>query len=315
MMIYKMKCGCQFNINEDMIAKKGKTLEYYEKNEIVPPLQKIDMSDIPLDCMYVWDMLGKGLTKGVFQLESALGRQWTKKLMPTSIKHLAALGAILRPGVLRSIDTESGFSLTELYCQRKNKMVDVKYLHPCLKPILEETEGILIFQESALKITQVIAGFSLQQADILRNACGKKLPEEMAKVEVMFYEGVKKTNIVSEEQGKEIFGWIKQSQRYAFNACLSPNTIVEEKNKGLITINDLGIGDFVKAPNLEFNEDEFVEVLNTFDNGEKEVFEITMESGKKIVCTLEHKFLCEDGEKRELSEILELGLAIICQRD
>jgi len=217
MKIYQMKCGCKFNINEEMIAKKGKTLEYYEKNQIVPPLHKFNIAEVPLECMYVWDMLGKGLVKGVFQLEGT-GRQWVKKLKPECIQHLADLGAILRPGCTKSIDAKTGLSLTELYCQRKNRMVEVEYLHPSLKPILEKTYGILVYQEQAMFIVRDLANFTMQEADMLRKAIGKKLPEEMAKVEVMFFEGVKKANVVNEEQAKEIFGWIKESQRYSFNA-------------------------------------------------------------------------------------------------
>lgn len=216
MKIYKMDCGCKFDILEDKIKEKGKTLEYYTSNNLVPPL-KLDIANVPTDCKYVWQMLGKGLTKGVFQLESNLGRQWTKKLMPESVEHLSALGALLRPGCLRSIDAETGLSLTELYCERKNRRLGTKYLHPSLIPILESTYGVLTYQEQAMAIVQAIAGFNLQEADMLRKAIGKKLPEEMAKVEVMFFEGVKKTGIVSEEQAKEIFGWIKESQRYSFN--------------------------------------------------------------------------------------------------
>ncbi len=213
---YTQKCGCQFLISEEYVAKRGKPVEWYLNNNLIPPI-KLDIRNVRKDCPKVWDMLGKGLTKGVFQLESQLGKQWTKRLKPTCIEHLCALGALLRPGCLRSIDKQNNCSLTELYCRRKNKECQTEYLHECLIPVLETTYGVLTYQEQAMQLAKVIAGFNLQEADMLRKAIGKKLPEEMAKVEVMFYEGAKKTAIMTEEEYREIFSWIKESQRYSFN--------------------------------------------------------------------------------------------------
>lgn len=216
MRFYTQHCGCQFEISEDWLTKRGKPLDWYLENDLVPPI-KLNIREVKKDCPLVWDMLSKGLTKGVFQLESSLGKQWTKRLKPTSIEHLCALGALLRPGCLRAIDKKHECTLTELYCRRKNGEAETEYFHPSLEPILRTTYGVLTYQEQAMEIAKVLAGFNLQEADMLRKAIGKKLPEEMAKVETMFDEGVIKTGVVSVAQGKEIFGWIKESQRYSFN--------------------------------------------------------------------------------------------------
>lgn len=213
---YTQQCGCQFEIAEASLIKRGKPIDWYLSNHLVPPI-KLDITNVRKDCPEVWRMLGQGLTKGVFQLESQLGKQWTKKLKPTCIEHLCALGALLRPGCLRSTDKQTGLSLTELFCKRKNRELDVEYLHPCLQPVLKETYGVLTYQEQAMQLARIIAGFNLMEADVLRKAIGKKLPEEMAKVEVMFYEGAKKVGLMGEEMYREIFGWIKESQRYSFN--------------------------------------------------------------------------------------------------
>lgn len=203
---YRFPCGCSFPV----LAPST--------DPDILPLLDLDFDKIDFDCKDTWELLGKGSTKGVFQLESNLGRKWTKLLKPEHINHLAALGAILRPGVLRSIDSETGKSLTELYCLRKNDELPVVYIHDCLKPILEKTYGILVFQEQAMQIAQLIAGFNLQEADELRKAIGKKLAEEMAKVKTKFFEGADRVKMVSREQAEEIFGWIEKSQRYSFNA-------------------------------------------------------------------------------------------------
>lgn len=147
--IYKQDCGCTFEIDEEYLKKRGKSLEYYLSNDMIPPI-KLDIRNVNTDCKKVWDLMGKGLTKGVFQLESSLGRHWTKRLKPTSIEHLSALGALLRPGCLHSYDKENDCSLTELYCRRKNEGLPINYLHAALEPILSATFGVLCIEENTL---------------------------------------------------------------------------------------------------------------------------------------------------------------------
>ncbi len=216
MRYFTQPCGCQFPIDEEWVCKRGKPVEWYLEKNYVPPI-KLNIREVPKSCPAVWNMLGKGLTKGVFQLESPLGKQWTKRLKPTNLEHLCALGALLRPGCLRSIDKKADCSLTELYCRRKNGECEVEYINECLREVLDGTYGILTYQEQAMLLARIIAGFNLQEADMLRKAIGKKLPEEMAKVEKMFYEGAAKLGLMPEDQYREVFGWIKESQRYSFN--------------------------------------------------------------------------------------------------
>ncbi len=231
MKTYTFPCKCSYRILSEC-ANGG-----------IPRLDFM-ISDIKknLNCPATWNLLAQGLTKGVFQLESHLGKTYTKELKPENIEHLAALGAILRPGCLQSKD-ENNISITKHYCLRKNKQEEVVYYHPILEPILKSTYGVLVYQEQAMKIAQVVAGFTLQEADVLRKAIGKKIAEEMAKVKIMFLEGVKKKNLISEadaekifddikekgphlknyghevamKEAEEIFGWIEKSQRYSFN--------------------------------------------------------------------------------------------------
>jgi len=209
-----MSCGCEFNIATEEL--NGRSVKDFTDIGLVPPLD-IDVEKLPTDCKIVWEMLAKGLTKGIFQLESELGRQWTKRLKPTSLEHLSSLGALLRPGCLHSISEQHGCSLTELYCRRKNGEAPVEYFHPSLTKSLNESYAILVYQEQAMSIAQEIAGFTLQDADVLRKSIGKKIASEMAKVKVMFLEGAKKAKIVTDEEAIEIFNWIEKSQRYSFN--------------------------------------------------------------------------------------------------
>lgn len=162
-----------------------------------------------------WKLFAEGKTKGIFQLESNLGKSWAKKLAPTSIEELSALIAIIRPGTLKAY--VDGKSMTQHYVDRKHGKEEVTYLHPSLEEILKPTYGVLVYQEQSMRIAQKIAGFNLQEADELRKAIGKKKADLMAKVKKKFIIGAEKRKIVSKEEAEEIFGWIEKSSRYAFN--------------------------------------------------------------------------------------------------
>ncbi len=175
-----------------------------------------DFNSLDLEDDKVWELFCSGKTKGCFQLESRLGQVMSKKLQPYNIEHLSALMAILRPGCLEA-ELEDGKSVTEHYMKRKNADEEVSYIHKATEPVLKKTYGLLIYQESAMRLAQELAGFDLKQADALRKAIGKKKADLMAKVKIEFLEGIEKQGIVSKEIGEEIFGWIEKSQRYSFN--------------------------------------------------------------------------------------------------
>jgi len=193
-----LDCGCKFETDD-----KGRIV-------FDPSISKLD-----LHCESTWDLICEGNTKGVFQLESQLGRSMAKQTKPRNIEELSDLIAIMRPGCLEAI--VRGKSLTMHYIDRKHKRDAVSYLHSSLEPILKSTQGILVYQEQAILIATEIAGFDLQEADILRKAIGKKKTDVMAKVKKSFLSGTAEKGIVSKEQAEEIFSWIEKSQRYSFN--------------------------------------------------------------------------------------------------
>lgn len=198
---FTYSCGCKFPVQRD--------------GELTSILFEPKIENLNLDCERTWNLISDGNTKGVFQLESRLGKQTAKKLKPENIEQLSALIAIIRPGCLEAM--RDGKSVTNHYMDKKNGLESVDYFHPALEPILNSTYGEMIYQEQAMEIAKVIAGFNLQEADGLRKAIGKKKPEEMAKVKKKFIKGAKKLNIVSQEDAEQIFGWIEKSQRYSFN--------------------------------------------------------------------------------------------------
>jgi DNA polymerase III subunit alpha len=201
MKYFTYACGCKFPIH-----KEGDVTRI----EFNPEIENLN-----LECSRTWNLISEGNTKGVFQLESRLGKQTAKKLKPENIEQLSGLISILRPGCMEAI--RDGKNVTNHYIDRKNREESVDYFHPSLEPILNSTYGEMIYQEQAMNIAKVIAGFNLQEADGLRKAIGKKKPEEMAKIKKKFMNGSKKLGIVTNHEAEQIFGWIEKSQRYSFN--------------------------------------------------------------------------------------------------
>lgn len=198
---YTFDCGCSFPIVEE---RKG-----------TRPKIDINPNHLP-DCQKVWDMLSEGKTKGVFQLESNVGKKWARELKPQNIEQLAALSAIIRPGVAECID-ENNNSYTKKYCLRKNGHEEITYKYNILEPILCKTYGLMIYQEQMLKISELLCDFSLIDQDALRKGVGKKDQAAVAKVGLLFIEKGLKKGLLSKEQLEDIFEDIKKSGRYLFN--------------------------------------------------------------------------------------------------
>lgn len=192
-------CGCSFDANKN--------------NNLISI--NYDSNNINFDCKKTWDLISEGNTKGVFQLESRLGQSMAKKLKPDNVEHLSALISIMRPGCLEAF--RDGKSVSNHFIDKKNGLESVDYFHSSLEPILKNTYGEMVYQEQAMEIAKEIAGFNLQEADMLRKAIGKKKPEEMTKVKQKFIDGALNMKKVSLDEAEQIFGWIEKSQRYSFN--------------------------------------------------------------------------------------------------
>ena len=178
----------------------------------------VDILSIPLNDIYTWDMICEGKVKGCFQIESYLGKKWCRKIKPRSIEELSDVIALIRPGCLAS--SSNGKSMTDIYCDTKNGSMEIKSLHPLLDDLLNKTHGIIVYQEQSMKIAEIIAGFTLEQADDLRKAIGKKKADLMKEVRLKFIEGAIK-NGTTNEKAVEIFDIIEKSNRYSFNASHS----------------------------------------------------------------------------------------------
>ncbi len=171
----------------------------------------IDLQHIPLDNAKTLELLASGETQGVFQLEGSGMRRYIKELKPTSFSDIAAMVALYRPGPMEQIPT---------FIKAKQGLIPVHYPHPALKEILEETYGVIVYQEQVIFIAQALAGYSLGQADIFRKAMGKKIPKVMKKEEQNFIAGANKKGI-PKELAKEVFSLIEPFAGYAFNKAHS----------------------------------------------------------------------------------------------
>lgn len=165
--------------------------------------------EIPLEDSKVYEFISQGLTLGLFQIESFGMRQLLNKLQPTCFADLVAILALFRPGPLQS-------GMVDDFVERKHGRKPIEYPLPQLEPILQETYAIIVYQEQVQKIAAALANYTLGEADLLRRAMGKKLPEEMAKQKNRFIEGCKVNNI-DPKKAEEIFDLMAKFAEYGFN--------------------------------------------------------------------------------------------------
>ncbi len=169
----------------------------------------LDPNNLRLDDSKTYSMLCAGNTTGVFQLESSGITDMTMRLKPSCFNDLVAILALYRPGPLDA-------GMVDHYINRKHGRAQVEYLHPDMKLTLSDTYGIIVYQEQIMQLAQVLSGYSLGEADLLRRAMGKKDPAEMAKQRNRFLEGAKK-NTINDRLAAEIFDQMETFARYGFN--------------------------------------------------------------------------------------------------
>ena len=180
-------------------------LENIRKGGQEPP----DLDTLPLDDAPTYEMLADGEALGVFQVESAGMRDLLRKLRPSTFDELGTIVALYRPGPM-------GSGMVDMYVERKHGREDITYPHPSLEPILEETKGVVVYQEQVMRITNVLAGFEMSEADNLRKAMGKKKPEILAKFKDKFVGGCEKNGMEAGD-ATEIWNTLEHFAGYGFN--------------------------------------------------------------------------------------------------
>jgi DNA polymerase-3 subunit alpha len=182
-------------------------LDYTNAQRAGQGLEPLAFETLPLDDKPTFDLLKAANTTAVFQLESRGMKDMLKQAKPDVFEDIIALVALYRPGPMDLIPD---------FCRRKHGLQKVEYPHPATAPILKETYGIMVYQEQVMQIAQVVAGYSLGGADMLRRAMGKKKPEEMAQQRAIFVEGAQK-NGTAPRDAEFLFDLMEKFASYGFN--------------------------------------------------------------------------------------------------
>ncbi len=253
----------------------------------------IKVNKIPLDDEVTFKLFQRGDTTGIFQLESAGMKRYLKQLKPTVFEDIIAMVALYRPGPMEWIPD---------FIAGKHGKKQITYLHPNLKPILGKTYGVAVYQEQVMQMAQAIAGFSGGEADVLRKAMGKKIPEMIAKEKIKFIEGAEKQGI-DKKLAEKIFSFIEPFAGYGFNRCLVGDTLIMDAKTGEQRTIESLYDDYKnkkRLPNiLTLNEKtsklETGKITRVYNNGIKEVYKLKTASGREIVATSNHPFYTFSG--------------------
>ena len=238
----------------------------------------------------LFDLLGTGDVDGIFQVESEGMRKVLTSMKPTEFEHIIAVVSLYRPGPMDYIPS---------YINRMHGKEPIVYHHPDLEPILKETYGIIVYQESIIQIAVKMAGYSPGDADQIRKAVGKKIDAEIAKHKQRFVSGAV-ANGYGPAVAEAVYGDIEFFANYGFNKCLCHDAEVIDANTGrLVRVGDLANGTANIESTVTLDTNRLClgpgVVTHVLDNGVKPVYRLTTQLGKRIEATANHPFYAFDG--------------------
>ncbi|WP_022834945.1 DNA polymerase III subunit alpha [Salisaeta longa] len=250
----------------------------------------IDLEDIPLDDEATYELFQRGETVSIFQFESTGMREWLRKLKPTEINDLIAMNSLYRPGPMENIPD---------YIDRKHGRAPVKYPHPMLEEILKPTYGIPVYQEQVMQMAQVMGGFSLGKADILRRGMGKKKQKVVNRMKGEFVEGARAQG-VDDDTIEEVWELMAKFAGYGFNKCVTGDTTVVDTSTGRrIPVIDIveGRETDVTVASLDESTQQLVErrVVDAFSSGTAQTYTLKTRTGRRIRATANHPVYTPEG--------------------
>lgn len=249
-------------------------------------------------------MADMGDLKGIFQFDSETVRSMCRNGGVDRFEDLVAYTSLNRPAALT-------MKMQERYIERKRGREKFS-LHPLLEPILSDTYGVLLYQESLMKILNVVGDIPLRDCEIVRKAISKKKIENFLKYKEMFTVNGQKNLGCSEKEVNDLWDQIEAFSGYGFNKSVHQNTYIPTPN-GLKRIRDFQKGDKVYCVDEHGNTVE-TEVVNLHDHGVLDGYKVIFDDGYEIICTLDHKFLTKDGQT-PLHEILANKVSIFCEKE
>jgi len=258
---------------------------------------ELNLNNIPVDDPATYELLGRGDTAGVFQVEGSGMRRWLMQMKPRELANVIAMVALFRPGPMDFIPG---------YIRRMHGEEEVEYRHPALEPIFKETYGYPVYQEQLMFAAMELAGYTAPEADDLRKAIAKKLKDKLLKHREKFIKGASERGI-SKETAAAIFDDWEEFARYGFNKCLPGDVEVLDATSGrLVKIEDLFTGKETLGDTLSCDLDSLrlhaSPVARVMENGVKPVFRLTTASGRSIEATGNHPFYTSSGW-RNLEEL------------
>ncbi len=233
---------------------------------------RLDPERLPLDDPKTYQLLSEARTFGVFQLESAGMREALRRLRPERLEDVIAMVALYRPGPMQMIPE---------FTARRHGRVRPSYDHPLMEKHLQETYGIMVYQEQVMQIASELAGFTMSEADDLRKAMGKKRPEIMAAQRAKFLTGAAARGIKA-KVGERVFDLMEKFAGYGFNKCLSGDATVEMADGTRKPITDVRAGDRVLTKDGTFR------ALGVRPSGLHWVGRLTLANGMTLRCTPDH---------------------------